>query len=808
MNDKNIVNEINKNELESNDERKKENEAINERFLKLELNTEKLGNKIIKSDYEIVKIKYEALETDENFIINSVYLKISKRKIDYLENYIKSLKKIIIDLSNPYNINLWRKIANIILKNFLIILKNNDFTVVQKKTQSIYDDLEKLIKDIKKSSMNVKNKLKNYENDLKEQKKVSTQCSSPAADKKRFFNIITIKKKSEWDIACSLSIEFLFFLKEKGNKFGHFDESVLNYLLFNNLNITEERLMDKKENKINKDRIKSEKTNKIGKITIKNLNEQKKIEEIHNHNQIKDIKSKFNTPKIKEKKIIEREKDKNIKKNKTDGIKSKSIELKKDDNKLNRKIKIKEEISKSIKKKFDYYKLKNIENIENINTTNNKRIINNISLESRSQEQTDKKISDYYMNKIKSKSKEPKKSDKKNNFSKIDIIKPKSMEAKIKGKEFSRNKFEEDKNKTQKEKTTSIKNKEKLNLNEPLNIEKKVNKNNIGKILTKETKDEIKKRNELNHGDLKENDASEKNKEINSNKRTYEKVKKIEVIGNSTNSINININKEYKGKKRFTGKDLIEIFKNPLRFQQKNIKKKDLFDLVYKDIDDIKTNIGYKEDNKRLIDLENKSNDLSNNIEELIKQLEENFEQNKLDISKIKDNKNIAPNLKDKINIYFDLKKFDIKIKYKIKVYNDNKLKLNNLKNSLLNSEKEVEDYINTINEHIQKVSELINLNDIFEEYKIQLKKNIVNKPEYKEYSDIFNDENINKFNIDDLYKCLHIHLKDNEYSISKRDITNYNLFVEVLNNFNELFYMYKDNVDVELKLISNFKRK
>ena len=233
-----------------------------------------------------------------------------------------------------------------------------------------------------------------------------------------------------------------------------------------------------------------------------------------------------------------------------------------------------------------------------------------------------------------------------------------------------------------------------------------------------------------------------------------------------------------------------------------------MFDLVYKDIDDIKTNIGYKEDNKRLIDLENKSNDLSNNIEELIKQLEENFEQNKLDISKIKDNKNISPNLKNKINIYFDLKNLDIKIKYKIKVYNDNKLKLKNLKNSLLNSEKEVEDYINTINEHIQKVSELINLNDIFEEYKIQLKKNIVNKPEYKEYSDIFNDENINNFNIDDLYKCLHIHLKDNEYSISKRDITNYNLFVEVLNNFNELFYIYKDNVDVELKLISNFKRK
>ena len=80
--------------------------------------------------------------------------------------------------------------------------------------------------------------------------------------------------------------------------------------------------------------------------------------------------------------------------------------------------------------------------------------------------------------------------------------------------------------------------------------------------------------------------------------------------------------------------------------------------------------------------------------------------------------------------------------------------------------------------------------------------------PEYQEYSDIFNNKNITNFKIVELYSCLEDYLKDYQYSIIKKDITNFNLFVEILNNFNELFYIYKDNVDVNLLLLSNFKRK
>ena len=37
---------------------------------------------------------------------------------------------------------------------------------------------------------------------------------------------------------------------------------------------------------------------------------------------------------------------------------------------------------------------------------------------------------------------------------------------------------------------------------------------------------------------------------------------------------------------------MIELLKNPLKYQQKNIEKKNLFDMIYKNIDDFKIDIG------------------------------------------------------------------------------------------------------------------------------------------------------------------------------------------------------------------------
>ena len=162
----------------------------------------------------------------------------------------KSLKNVIINLSNPYNFNFWRKISNIILKNIFIILRDNKLTIVQNKDNSILKKLEKYLND-KKLELNINNKkynkykkgsknpvltnieekLKIYKNALKPNKTI--QNISQAADKERSYNLIVIYNKDKPDIIASLSIDFLFFLKEKGNQINHFDEKELNFLLFN-----------------------------------------------------------------------------------------------------------------------------------------------------------------------------------------------------------------------------------------------------------------------------------------------------------------------------------------------------------------------------------------------------------------------------------------------------------------------------------------------------------------------------------------------------------------------------------------------
>ena len=162
-------------------------------------------------------------------------------------------------------------------------------------------------------------------------------------------------------------------------------------------------------------------------------------------------------------------------------------------------------------------------------------------------------------------------------------------------------------------------------------------------------------------------------------------------------------------------------------------------------------------------------------------------------------------NLDGEINLYLDLKKLYNEIENKIKFYEDNKIKILKLNESISNNEKEVNDYINIIKEYIEKAAKLINIIDIFNEYKLELQKNIEYKPEYKEHSDIFSEENINNFKIADLYQLLKTYLKDHNFSITKRDITNFNLLVEILNEFRELYYIYENNIDV--KLLPKFNR-
>ena len=70
---------------------------------------------------------------------------------------------------------------------------------------------------MKKPNYKIIKELNKYKNGLEEIKQTSALSLSPAADKKRVFNLITIEKDKTAEIKCSLSIDFLFFLKEKGN---------------------------------------------------------------------------------------------------------------------------------------------------------------------------------------------------------------------------------------------------------------------------------------------------------------------------------------------------------------------------------------------------------------------------------------------------------------------------------------------------------------------------------------------------------------------------------------------------------------
>ena len=54
-----------------------------------------------------------------------------------------------------------------------------------------------------------------------------------ASDKDRKYNLIIIEN----EVKYTLVIEFLFYLKEKGNKINHFDQEVIDSILFDDLNI-------------------------------------------------------------------------------------------------------------------------------------------------------------------------------------------------------------------------------------------------------------------------------------------------------------------------------------------------------------------------------------------------------------------------------------------------------------------------------------------------------------------------------------------------------------------------------------------
>ena len=186
---------------------------------------------IIKKSYSyltllektLLKIEFKSAEIDSE-----------KKKVKYLENSIISLKQTIINLGNPYNFNLWRKLSNIILKNLFVILHKKKYKLLQYCNRSVLKSLQNYESKFKGKKLTAfKDKVKKYEDRLNGQIEGVQSSGASAADKERAFNIIVVENQ----IKYSLVIDFLFFLKEKGNKINHFDEEIIDLILFDDLGI-------------------------------------------------------------------------------------------------------------------------------------------------------------------------------------------------------------------------------------------------------------------------------------------------------------------------------------------------------------------------------------------------------------------------------------------------------------------------------------------------------------------------------------------------------------------------------------------
>ena len=186
---------------------------------------------IIKKSYSyltllektLLKIEFKSAEIDSE-----------KKKVKYLENSIISLKQTIINLGNPYNFNLWRKLSNIILKNLFVILHKKKYKLLQYCNRSVLKSLQNYESKFKGEKLTAfKDKVKKYEERLNGQIGGVQSSGASAEDKERAFNIIVVENQ----IKYSLVIDFLFFLKEKGNKINHFDEEIIDLILFDDLGI-------------------------------------------------------------------------------------------------------------------------------------------------------------------------------------------------------------------------------------------------------------------------------------------------------------------------------------------------------------------------------------------------------------------------------------------------------------------------------------------------------------------------------------------------------------------------------------------
>ena len=259
--------------------------------------------------------------------------------------------------------------------------------------------------------------------------------------------------------------------------------------------------------------------------------------------------------------------------------------------------------------------------------------------------------------------------------------------------------------------------------------------------------------------------------------------------------------KKFQGKTDFNGNEIIMMLENPNQFYKKETNIKKIFELYYKKIQEIESKYGFKDNTKKLSDLETDTTIINIQLKELIKNYEQHFDEieiNYKDSNKI-ENKDVNEDEKDNLNNYFKAKDLLNKVNNKIEYYRKIIKEINDINNIEISCEKNIDELINTDENKRKNEVEIKSIYELFDEFKKDMHDKIINVTQYKDYGSVFNIENINKFTINDYFNFLKDNLRNYSFSITKRDVTNFNFLIEVIRNYKQFSYVYNDNLDIKI---------
>ena len=283
------------------------------------------------------------------------------------------------------------------------------------------------------------------------------------------------------------------------------------------------------------------------------------------------------------------------------------------------------------------------------------------------------------------------------------------------------------------------------------------------------------------------------------NEDSYEKGKKYLQSEKENNQNRVKFNKN--AKTSFDSAEIIDMLKNPFKFHKKDINVDKIYTAIYEKITQIKTDNGYEEKNTKFNDIKKQAVELLEEIQSVVVSYEQYFTENKINYQNKNENEISDIEAKRHIKNYIYIKELQEIINKKIPLYENNINALSDLKTITEKCIKVVEDFTKEIKNKKQiEEKNLKSISDLFLEFKNTLKNNIIHGQEYKEYAYIFNEKNINEFSLEDVYDIIKETLNYNNtlFSITKKDITNFNLLIEVITNFKELkYFVYNKDLDV-----------